>query len=180
MSATTFDGRTVLVSEAEAQAVIEAIDQRDGRSMSPARAVVAAKGLMGLFPAKAFSEPEVFVTALAILLSAYDPEFVARVCDPVDGIATRLKYALSLADVKEALEAEKNRRLSILSMARWTLKELDRRAREREMSRSLSAEEEERRVRLVDALLKPKTIEDAGKLQSGHAAAPESSEGENK
>ena len=152
--------RTTLVSPTEAQELIDAIEARQGAVMRPADAAAAAKTLMGLFPAKAFNDPEIFATGLTANFAASDPEFVKAVCHPVTGLATRLKYALSLADVAEALEAEKRKRLSLLSRARWTLREHKRRAEEEEMRETkLSPEEAERRRRQVAALLGPKDLE---------------------
>ena len=152
--------RTKLVSPSEAEAVIAAIEARREVKMPAERAVNAAQMFMGLFPAKSFNDPKIFVTALSALFAAYDPEFVNRISSPIDGLATRLKFAVSLADVKEALEAERNKRLSILSVAKWTLREHKRRAEEEEMRETkLSPEEAERRRRQVAALLGPKDLE---------------------
>lgn len=152
--------RTKLVSPSEAEQVIAAIEARGEVRMPPAKAVEAARLFMGLFPAKAFNDQQVFATALAALFSAYDPEFVHRISNPVDGLATRLKYAVSLADVKEALEEERKKRLSILSVARWTLREHARREEEeRDRQFKLSPEEVERRKRHVATLLGPKDME---------------------
>lgn len=152
--------RTTLVSPTEAQELIDAIEARQGAVMRPADAAAAAKTLMGLFPAKAFNDPEIFATGLTANFAASDPEFVKAVCHPVTGLATRLKYALSLADVAEALEAEKRKRLSLLSRARWTLREHKRRAEEEQMREArLSPAEVERRRRQVATLLGPKEME---------------------
>jgi len=152
--------RTTLVSPTEAQELIDAIEARQGAVMRPADAAAAAKTLMGLFPAKAFNDPEIFATGLTANFAASDPEFVKAVCHPVTGLATRLKYALSLADVAEALEAEKRKRLSLLSRARWTLREHKRRAEEEQMREfKLSPEEAERRRRHIATLLGPKEME---------------------
>lgn len=151
--------RTTLVSPTEAQELIDAIEARQGAVMRPADAAAAAKTLMGLFPAKAFNDPEIFATGLTANFAASDPEFVKAVCHPVTGLATRLKYALSLADVAEALEAEKRKRLSLLSRARWTLREHKRRAEEEMRDFKLSPQEAERRRRQVATLLGPKEME---------------------
>lgn len=152
--------RTKLVSPSEAEGVIAAIEARGEAKMPAERAVNAAQMFMGLFPAKSFNDPKIFVTALSALFAAYDPEFVNRISSPIDGLATRLKFAVSLADVKEALEAERNKRLSILSVAKWTLREHKRRAEEEEMREfKLSPEEAERRRRQVATLLGPKEME---------------------
>ena len=154
------NGRTPLVSLTEAQELIAAIEARGSATCTPALAASSAKTLMGLFPAKAFNDPEVFATGLSMLLAAYDPEFARAICHPVDGLPTRLKYAVSLADVKEALEAEKAKRLSLLSRARWTVREHQRRAEEeRDRQERLSPEEVKRRKRQVAALLGPKDME---------------------
>ena len=160
--------RTTLVSPTEAQELIDAIEARQGAVMRPADAAAAAKTLMGLFPAKAFNDPEIFATGLTANFAASDPEFVKAVCHPVTGLATRLKYALSLADVAEALKAEKDKRLSLLSRARWTLREHKRRAEEEEMRETkLSPEEAERRRRQVATLLGPKEMEQGEPVKIG-------------
>lgn len=152
--------RTPLVSPTEAQELIEAIEARGDVTTHPQLAASSARTLMGMFPAKAFNDPEVFVTALTALFSAYDHEFIKAICNPVDGLPTRLKYAVSLADVKEALEAERNKRLALLSRARWTLREHARREEEeKDRQFKLTPEEVERRKRHVATLLGPKDME---------------------
>lgn len=154
MEPTSLNSRTTLVSLTEAEELVVAIEARGEVTMQPGAAAAAAKTLMGLFPVKAFNNAEVFATGLTALLAAYDPEFVRAICSPVDGLATRLKYALSLADVKEALEVERSKRLALLSRARWTVKEHARRkAEDDEKNFKLSPEEEAERKRRVDALL---------------------------
>lgn len=154
--------RTPLVSPSDANEVITAIEARGDVKMREDKAHAAAKTLMGLFPAKAFNDPEIFVTGLAALLAAYDPEFVNRACNPVDGVATKVKFTLTLADVKEALETERLKRLSLLSTARWMIREHERReaeAKEREASK-LTPEEQAERTRQVDALLRVRPMAD--------------------
>ena len=168
--------RTTLISPSEAQAIIESIERRDGMGskLLVGEALASAKRMMGMFPAKAFNDPEVFAEALAALLSAYDKQFVTRVMSPVDGVATRIKFALTLADVKEALEAEKNKRLSIFSVARWTLQEHKRREEEcldREFK--LTPEQAENRRRQVATLRGPRNMADGEgvKLEADDATA---------
>lgn len=165
MAPADLNSRTPLVSPTEAADLIAAIEARGDATTSPALASASARTLMGLFPAKAFNDPEVFATGLAALLSAYDHEFVKAICSPVDGLPTRLKYAVSLADVKEALEAERRKRLSLLSRARWTLKEHERRAEEERERQAMPPEAIERRRRQVAALLGPRDLEQGEPLK---------------
>lgn len=171
MAATVFNDHTVLVSVAEAQAVVASIESRGDARLLAQEAIAAARRLMGLFPAKAFNDVACFAEGLAALLSAYDRQFVSNILSPVDGIATRLKYAITLAEVKEALEEEKSKRLSILSTARWTIKEHERRKQAARERAPLTPEEEERRVRLAATLLGPRNMADAGENQQERSSA---------
>jgi hypothetical protein len=176
MEADKLDHRTVLISEIDAARIVETFEGRQEVPPLAKEAIDFAKRLMGLFPAKAFNDVAVFAEGLAALLSAYDRQFAERICSPVDGLATRIKFTLTLADVKEALEKERTHRLCILSTAKWTVREHARR-REEEADRNWkpTPEELERRKELAARLL-PKAMKDAkheGGIEGPDSGSPE-------
>lgn len=157
------DPYAVMIPRSEAEAILAAINSRTGEGMSPERAMGAAKTLMGFFPAKAFNNPEVFAAGLSVLLASYHEDFVRRVCDPVDGLPVRLKFTLTLFDVKEALEAERKRRDLIRMAAQAVITEYDRRAaaRAEEQRWKMTPEEMERRRQQAAEVMKARPMTDA-------------------
>lgn len=157
------DPYAVMIPRSKAEAILAAINSRTGEGMSPERAMGAAKTLMGFFPAKAFNNPEVFAAGLSVLLASYHEDFVRRVCDPVDGLPVRLKFTLTLFDVKEALEAERKRRDLIRMAAQAVITEYDRRAaaRAEEQRWKMTPEEMERRRQQAAEVMKARPMTDA-------------------
>lgn len=157
------DPYAVMIPRSEAEAILAAINNRPGEGLSPERAMGAAKTLMGFFPAKVFNNPEVFAAGLSVLLASYHEDFVRRVCDPVDGLPVRLKFTLTLFDVKEALEAERRRRDLIRLAAQAVIAEYDRRAaaRTEEQRWKMTEEQMEARRKQVDALMKARDMKQA-------------------
>lgn len=62
--------------------------------------------LIGCYRRADFSDPEVFAQAAQALLMAYPRSVVVAVMNPVTGIASRLQWPPSIAEIKQALEAE--------------------------------------------------------------------------
>ena len=151
------DHTTKLIPSSDAEKIIAMVDARGETKTSPERASASAKMLLGMYPARAVNHADVFVTAVTALFAAYDLDFIKRVCDPIAGLPSRLKYLPTIAEIKEALEAEKARRFKIRAMAHWMLKEHDRRKAEAEERKKwdITSEEIERRRAMVASTLKP-------------------------
>ena len=96
----------------------------------PDEASVYASRLLGFYPAREVNDPKAFSSGMTALLSAYPVDLVRRVCDPVTGLPSRLKFLPTLAEVKEALEAELARRKRITANAQWVVSEAEKRAAE--------------------------------------------------
>ena len=135
-------GRTV--TAAEAQAVLDSIAGRD-QVCTPTEAADAVGRLLGLYPR----------------------DFVKRVCNPVTGLPSRLKFLPTLADLREALDAERLRRDRISASARWVVAQAERERREAEEKAAFeasrpSAEERAKRVQELIGSLRKSTEMDVG------------------
>jgi hypothetical protein len=64
------------------------------------------------------------------MLAAYPKDFVKRVCNPVTGLPSRLKFLPTVADLHEALEAEKTRRDRIAAAAKYVIQQDEKRRNE--------------------------------------------------
>ena len=151
---------SALIPVTELQELITAIDQRAGHRMSAQDAYQAATALLGMYPAREVHNAPIFTKAMCSLLQAYEHDFVRRVIDPVDGLPSRSKWLPTLAETKEALEAERSKRTAIRLAAAWMLKEHERRRLEREEAErwKVSPEELERRRQQVAELMTPKDM----------------------
>lgn len=115
-----------IVKVEEAQAVLRELDGRD-ELCPPAVAAQAARSLLGLYPTtRDIQDPDTYAAGLTALMAAYPTDFVKRVVNPVTGLASRLKFVPTLADVREALEAERARRNRILSCAITVIQETEK------------------------------------------------------
>jgi hypothetical protein len=148
-------GRTV--TAAEAQAVLDSIEGRD-TPCSPTDAAEAVGRLLGLYPGREITDARTYAQGLTAMLAAYPRDFVKRVCNPVTGLPSRLKFLPTLADLREALDAERLRRDRIAASARWVLAQAARQRKEADEEAAFeanrpSAEERSRRVReLINGL----------------------------
>lgn len=50
------------------------------------------------------SEPEIYLAAASRILQCYSEDVVRSVCDPVNGLPSKLKFLPSIAEIKEACE----------------------------------------------------------------------------
>lgn len=97
------------LTEAEARDVVRALDADSGKA-GMAHAKTAAKLILGMYRTTEYADPQVFAAGLALTLSDFPLGVLRRVCDPRTGITGKLKFAPSVAEVKEACQAEiKNR-----------------------------------------------------------------------
>jgi hypothetical protein len=150
---------TILLSRTDCEAVLSEIERRGARLMSEVEAAEAVKMLLGMYPARPPHDPETYARALTAVFMASDPDFVRRVVDPINGLPSRCKFLPTVAEVNEAIAAERLRRQTIQLTAQWMLREHDRRkaeAEERQRWAHLSPEDMERRAAQVAALLGPK------------------------
>jgi len=120
-------GRTVRA--AEAQTVLESIAGRDS-VCTPTEAADAVGRLLGLYPGREITDARTYAQGLTAMLAAYPRDFVKRVCNPVTGLPSRLKFLPTLADVREALDAERLRRDRIAASARWVISQAERQRKE--------------------------------------------------
>lgn len=58
------------------------------------------------YPAGQANDPETYTAAISAVLAEYPPEVVHRVTDPRTGVARKVKFLPSVAEVVEACEAE--------------------------------------------------------------------------
>lgn len=70
-------------------------------------AVSRAKMLVGLYRRQEVTDPEIYVAGLAAVLAEYPEAVIEFVTDPRTGIARRLKWLPSIAEVAEACDREK-------------------------------------------------------------------------
>lgn len=155
------------ISTSEAELVLALLAGRD--TLCPkAEAVEFADQLTGFYPAREVNNPKAYVAGMAALLASYPRDFVKRVCSPVDGLPTRLKWLPTLADVREALDGEKARRERIAAHARYVIRaheEAKAKAEsDAEFERNRPAAEERARraqeiIRNTRAALDPKQFE---------------------
>ena len=169
---------TSLPALTDAQRLVGWIERRRaaGDTLLANEAFMAAKRLMGLFPAGGYADPTIFADGLAALLSAYDRHFVEAVCSPVSGVATRTKFKLTLETVKAALEEEKTKRARIELRTRWVIKEHARLAREAEERRQWALTPEqiaERRAFAERMLTKYKTERSEDEAKAAGSATDE-------
>lgn len=135
---------------------MQEIDGRSSRLASELEAIDATKMLLGMYPARHVHDADTFGRALTTVFMAVELDFVRRVVDPINGLPSRLKYLPTIAEVNEALAAERARRSQIRATAAWMIREHDRRkaeAEERARWAHLGEEEIKRRRAQVEALL---------------------------
>lgn len=121
---------TPLVHPTLAQAVIDEITANQ-RPCDTRETQGYAQRLLGFYPAREVNDAKTYAAGITALLSAYPIEFVKRVCDPVTGLPSELKWLPTLKEVKDALEVHRKRREKILLSAQWTIRESARREQAR-------------------------------------------------
>lgn len=161
------------VTVAEAEMLLNSLIGRDEKA-TPEEASGMARNLVGLYPAREVNDGRAYAAGMAMVLAAHPLDFVRRVCDPVKGLPSRLKWLPTLADVTAAIEEERTRRERIAANARYVICEHQRRERER-----LEAEEFERN-RLPAEERARKAAEVMAQFRSARdeASAPPSAENE--
>jgi hypothetical protein len=118
-----------VVTVAQATAVLDAMTGRDHHCDAETAATLA-RNLVGLYPAREVHDAKAYAAGMTAVLMAHPADFVKRVCDPARGLPSRLKWLPTLADVTEAITAERNRRERIASNARYVIACHDARKRE--------------------------------------------------
>jgi hypothetical protein len=120
------------LTEAEAGAVILDHQGRDMNACGIARADTFAEILVNLCPPPQEVRLSIFIRGVSAYLASQPISFVEVVCDPVKGLSTHQKYALKIADIHDALEAERKRHHNVLANARWVMSTAQQRRREAE------------------------------------------------
>ena len=135
--------------------MLEAIEGRNA-PCDPAVAATYARTLLGLYPARDLNDPETYAKAMTALMAAYPKDFLKRVCDPVTGLPSKLKFLPTLADVREALDLEASRRAKIIANARYVLDQAAKARAEAEEEARFKAQHPtaEERARQVQELLR--------------------------
>jgi len=67
-------------------------------------AIYHAKLILGSYRVDQANDPEIYITAIAHLLSRYPPDIGARLTDPKDGVAGKYKFLPSVSEVREEAE----------------------------------------------------------------------------
>jgi len=140
----------------DCESIIAEIQARGRRMTTELEAAQAVKLLLGMYPARQVHDAETYSMAMVAVFMAVEHDFVRRVVDPVIGLPSKLKYLPTVAEVTEALEAERAKREHIKLTAHWMLREHDRRkaeAEERAKWEKIPEEELERRRAQVAALI---------------------------
>lgn len=115
-----------MVTPAEAQAVLDAMEGRDVHCTASEAATHAGQ-LVNCYPAREVNDARTYIAAMTAMMAAFPRDFVKRVCDPVNGLPSRLKFLPALAEVREALDLEANRRKLIEANARYVLEQAAKR-----------------------------------------------------
>jgi len=133
-----------------------------GTLCHPVSASEYAAQLTGFYPTREVNNAKLYVVGMSALFTAYPADLVKRVCDPVRGLPGRLKWLPTIADAKEALDAEVSRRMRIEANAKWVTIEADRLAEEarteEEWNKKYGGLTEEQRKAKVDALLRVRNL----------------------
>jgi len=119
------------VTEAQARAVLDAITGRN-QACDAETASSLARRLIGMYPAREVHDARAYAAGMTAVLMSHPADFVRRVCDPVRGLPSRLKWLPTLADVTEAIAAERDRRERIAANARYVIARHEARRREAE------------------------------------------------
>lgn len=107
--------------------IVSAIDNAQIRPLDAAMAVEAARHLIAFYPARAFNDPDTFMMGAAANFEGRDINIVRRVLDPKIGLPGRQKFAPTVAEVKEALDAAETHRFMVRASAKWMIEEHQRR-----------------------------------------------------
>lgn len=72
--------------------------------MSKETAIEGAKVLLGCYRTGEANDPEVYARSVVAVLAEYPVDVIHAVCDPRYGIASKLKWLPTIAELKEACE----------------------------------------------------------------------------
>jgi hypothetical protein len=137
-------GLTGLVTVRQAEDILNAMIGRD-ECCSPDEAQHAAQNLIGLYPAREVHDMKTFLSGVTMLLAAYPVDFVRRVCSPVHGLPSKLKWLPTIAEIKAALDEERARRGRIAFNAKFIIDEKRKAVEAAEFERNRPAAEERAR-----------------------------------
>jgi hypothetical protein len=152
LEAETSTGLDRLVSKSEAERFFNDLQGYE-KPCSPDEATQAAENLIGLYPAREVHNATIFAKGITALMAAYPVYAVRRVCNPVTGLPSKLKFLPTLAEIKAALDDEKVRRGRMGKNCLAVLKAYREREEAEEYERNKGSHEE--RARKIAALLAP-------------------------
>lgn len=154
----TSAGLSRLVSVAEAQQVLNAAFGMEN-TCSPDDAEHMARSLVGMYPAREVNDAKAYASGVTALMSAYPLYAVRHVCNPVTGLPSRLKWLPTLAEIREALDAEKARHGRIARNCFALIKASEKAEEDRRWEKERP--NAEARAAQVKALLKCREMTDA-------------------
>lgn len=99
----------------------------------------AARLLLGCYRQGDANDPEVYITAVVRVLSAYPIDVVERVIDPVTGLPSKLKWLPSVPEIRSACEEIHGLQLRI----KETHEQIERQLTEREELQRVKASNQE-------------------------------------
>lgn len=91
-------------------------DVASGRKCTPKGATEYANRIIGCYRASNWVDPKMFTMALVAVLADRHPAVVAMAADPVHGVARKFKFAPSISEVADELDAIE-RRLGLAAIA---------------------------------------------------------------
>ncbi len=110
----------------------------------------AVRQLIGSYPAREVTDAKTLTKGIKAMFGAYPFYAVQRVVNPVTGLASRLKFFPTLAEVREALDAEMIRRGRIARNCKHIIDAEAKAAEDREFERNrLPAEDRARRAQEI-------------------------------
>lgn len=110
----------------------------------------AVMQLIGSYPAREVTDAKTLTKGVKALFGAYPFYAVQRVINPVTGLPSRLKFFPTLAEIREALDAEMIRRGRIARNCKHIIDAEAKAIEDREFERNrLPAEERARRVKEI-------------------------------
>lgn len=147
-----------LMAAEDCQALLSATVEQT--PATPGEATQLVRTLMGQYRKTDFNDPDIFATALAANFADFPASIGRQVTDPTKGLAPTLKFPPSIAEVRGALSSALARRRGIAYRARWMIDERKRREEEAQRAAEMTPEYRAATLAKVQALLKPKKMED--------------------
>jgi hypothetical protein len=123
-------------TEADCLAVIKVLDN-DAHPADLERATLAARRLIGFYPRADYADPETFMSGVVATLARYPAGVLRRVSDPYDGLAGRCKFLPRIAEIREACDAEMQKRAAVRKRAGFVIWEHRRKSIDKDDTKAL-------------------------------------------